>query len=87
LKDQGTRGALLHAFCLQAREEEKECLNQALMSAAEFTKFVTLAKDLAPFVVILVDPSNRSRRQDRSAQVTRQNLEWVLNGHAVPLFR
>ena len=62
---------------------------QALMSAAEFTKFVTLAKDLAPFVVILVDPSNRSRRQDRSAQVTRQNLEWVLNGHpdAVPLFR
>jgi len=60
-----------------------------LMNAAEFTKFVTLAKDPAPFVVILVDPSNRSRRQDRSAQVTRQNLEWVLNGHpdAVQLFK
>jgi hypothetical protein len=33
-------------------------------------------------------PSNRSRRQDRSGEVTRRNLEWVLNGHpaAVPLF-
>jgi hypothetical protein len=61
---------------------------EPLMNAAEFTKFVILAKDLAPFVVILVDPSNKSRRQDRSAKVTRQNVEWVLSGHpdAVPLF-
>jgi hypothetical protein len=35
-----------------------------------------------------IDPSNHSRRQDRSAEVTRRNLEWLLNGHpdAVPLF-
>ena len=47
-----------------------------------------LMRDLAPFVVLLVDPQNRSRGHDRSAQVTRRNLEWILNGHpdAVPLF-
>jgi hypothetical protein len=59
-----------------------------LLDAHEFTKFVVLAKDLAPFVILLIDPINRSRRQDRSAQVTRRNLEFVLSGHpdAVPLF-
>jgi hypothetical protein len=55
---------------------------------SEFTKFVILVRDLGPFVILLVDPSNRSRRQDRSAAVTRRNLEFILNGHpdAVPLF-
>jgi hypothetical protein len=59
-----------------------------LMNALEFTKFVTLTKDLAPFVVVLIDPAKRSRRQDRSAAVTRRNLEFILNGHpdAVTLF-
>jgi hypothetical protein len=59
-----------------------------LMNAVEFTKFVVLTKDLSPFVVILIDPANHSRRQDRSAAVTRRNLDFVLNGHpdAVPLF-
>jgi hypothetical protein len=59
-----------------------------LMDAGEFTKFVVLLRDLSPFVVILVNPESRSRRQDRSPQVTRRNIEFVLNGHldAVPLF-
>jgi hypothetical protein len=40
-------------------------------------------------VVLLIDPQNDSRRQDRSAAVTRRNLEFVLDGHprAVPLFK
>ena len=44
--------------------------------------------NLGPFVILLIDPSNRNRRQDRSAKVTRHNLELILNGHldAVPLF-
>jgi hypothetical protein len=51
-------------------------------------KFVTLTKDLGSFVILLIDPSNRSRRQDRSAKVTRHNLDLVLNGHpeVMPLF-
>jgi hypothetical protein len=52
-----------------------------LLNAVEFTKFVVLAKDLSPFVVVLIDPANHSRRQDRSATVTRRNLEFILNGH------
>jgi hypothetical protein len=38
-----------------------------LMDPGEFTKFVTLVRDLAPFVVLLIDPVNHSRRQERSA--------------------
>jgi hypothetical protein len=60
-----------------------------LMNECEFTKFFVLVRDLGPFVVLLVDPQNRSRRQDRSAAVTRRNLEFILRGHpdAVPLFQ
>jgi len=59
-----------------------------LMNSEEFTKFFTLTKDLGPFVLVLVDPLNKSRRKDRSAQVTRRNVEFVLYGYpdAVPLF-
>jgi hypothetical protein len=59
-----------------------------LLDANEFTKFVVLAKDLSPFVLLLIDPVNHSRRQDRCAAIGRRNLELVLNGHpdAVPLF-
>jgi DNA-directed RNA polymerase specialized sigma24 family protein len=59
-----------------------------LMNDSEFTKFVVLAKDLSPFVLLLVDPQSRSRRQDRNPAIGRQNLEWVIHGHpdAVPLF-
>ena len=72
----GTRGAWMMRFA-------------PLLNASEFTKFFVLARDLGPFVVLLVDPANRSRRQDRSAAVTRRNLEFVLNGHpdAVLLFK
>jgi hypothetical protein len=59
-----------------------------LLNDSEFTKFVILVRDLGPFVILLVDPQNKSRRQDRSAAVTRRNLEFILNGHpdAKPLF-
>jgi sigma-70-like protein len=59
-----------------------------LMDAAEFSKFFALTKGLSLFVVILVDPANRSRRQDRCPAINRRNLEFVLNGHpdAAPLF-
>jgi hypothetical protein len=60
-----------------------------LMDAVEFTKFVTLTKDLSPFVLLLIDPQSRSRRQDRNPAIDRRNLMWVIHGHpdAVPLFR
>jgi hypothetical protein len=61
---------------------------EPLLTPSEFVKFVTLAKDLSPFVVLLVNPESHSRRRDRNPTIGRQNLEWVLSGHpaAVPLF-
>jgi hypothetical protein len=60
-----------------------------LMSAAEFMKFVVLVHGLSPFILLLIDPSNRSRRRNRCPAVTRRNLEFVLSGHpdARPLFQ
>jgi hypothetical protein len=45
-------------------------------------------RNLSPFVLLLVDPQNKSRRQDRCPAITHRNLELILNGHpdAVPLF-
>ena len=43
---------------------------QPLLTPEESTKFVTLMKNLSSFVILLVDPSNHTRRQDRSAQVS-----------------
>jgi hypothetical protein len=62
---------------------------EPLLSPSEFAKFVTLARDLSPFVVVLINPESHSRRQDRNLVIGRKNLEWVLNGHhdAVPLFK
>jgi hypothetical protein len=58
-----------------------------LLDADEFTKFVVLMKNLSPFVLLLIDPQNKSRRQDRCPAISRRNLEFILNGHpAVPLF-
>jgi hypothetical protein len=37
----------------------------SLLDANEFTKFVILARNLSPFIVVLVDPQARSRRLDR----------------------
>jgi hypothetical protein len=59
-----------------------------LLNDPEFTKFAVLAKDLSPFILLLIDPESRSRRQDRNPAIGRQNLLWVIDGHpdAVPLF-
>jgi hypothetical protein len=59
-----------------------------LMSAAEFTKFATLMRDLAPYLLLLIDRENRNRRADRSPAVSRKNIELILFGDpdAVPLF-
>jgi hypothetical protein len=59
-----------------------------LLSESEFTKFVILARNLSPFVLVLIDPESRSRRLDRNPTIGRQNLLWIINGHpsATPLF-
>jgi len=59
-----------------------------LLDADEFTKFVTLMRGLSPFLLLIINPESRSRRQDRNPAITRQNLLWIINGHpdAVPLF-
>jgi hypothetical protein len=71
----GTRGAWMARY-------------RPLLSETEFTKFVILTKNLSPFVLLLIDPENRSRRQDRNPAITRKNIEFILNGHphAGPLF-
>jgi hypothetical protein len=61
-----------------------------LLTESEFTMFAILMRDLAPYLLLIVDPSNGSNhRRDRAATIGRQNLEWVLYGHpdAVPLFQ
>jgi hypothetical protein len=72
----GTRGAWMTRYA-------------HLMNAHEFTKFVTLTKNLSPFVIVLIDPQSRSRRQDRNPAIGRQNLLWIIHGHpsATPLFQ
>jgi hypothetical protein len=63
-------------------------LYRPLLSADEFTKFVVLMRNLAPYLLLIIDPANRSHRRDRSPTVGRKNLQWILDGHpsAVPLF-
>jgi hypothetical protein len=62
---------------------------EPLLTESEFTKFVILTRNLGPFILMLIDPESRSRRQDRNPAIGRKNLEWVINGHpdAVPLFK
>jgi hypothetical protein len=59
-----------------------------LLTDSEFTKFVILVRNLSPFILMLIDPASRSRRQDRNPAIGRRNLEWVIHGHpaAKPLF-
>jgi hypothetical protein len=59
-----------------------------LLNESEFTKFVILVRNLSPFVLMLIDPERRSRRQDRNPAIGRQNLLWIINGHPSekPLF-
>jgi hypothetical protein len=59
-----------------------------LMSPAEFKRFVVLMRDLAPYLLLIVDRDNHnSHRHDRKT-VGRKNVELILNGDpgAVPLF-
>jgi hypothetical protein len=60
-----------------------------LMSVpGEFTKFVVLMRDLAPYVLLIIDrENNNSHRHDRKT-VRRKNIELILNGDpdALPLF-
>jgi hypothetical protein len=62
---------------------------QPLLSEAEFTKFVVLMRGLGPFLLMLISPESRSRRQDRNPAINRENLLWIIQGHpaAVPLFK
>jgi hypothetical protein len=62
---------------------------QPLLSPAEFTKFVVLMRDLAPYLLLTIDPTNHGHRQDRNPAIGRKNLELILDGcpDAVPLFK
>jgi hypothetical protein len=59
------------------------------VNSDELTKFVVLMRNLSPFVLVLISPESRSRRQDRNPAIGRENLLWIINGHpaAVPLFK
>jgi hypothetical protein len=40
-----------------------------LLDAQEFTKFVTLANGLSPFILLLIFPQSTSRRRDRNSSL------------------
>jgi hypothetical protein len=62
-----------------------------LLSSAEFTRFVVLMRNLAPYLLLLVvDPTKaNNHRRDRNPGISRKNLERILYGcpDAMPLFR
>jgi hypothetical protein len=62
-----------------------------LLTESEFTKFVILMRNLAPYLLLIIDSQNgtRSRRGDRNPAIGRKNLMWVINGHpdALQLFK
>lgn len=60
----------------------------SLMNCEEFTKFVVLMRDLAPYLLLLVNARDSNRRRDRSPTVSRKNIELILYGDpdAVLLF-
>jgi hypothetical protein len=60
----------------------------SLLTGPEFTRFCVLMADLAPYLMLIIDPANRSHRQDRNPAVGRRNLELILYGDpsANPLF-
>jgi len=53
-----------------------------LLSSTEFTRFVVLMRNLAPYLLLLIlDPTkSNNHRKDRNPQITRRNLELVLYG-------
>jgi hypothetical protein len=58
------------------------------LTRAEFSKFVLLMKDLAPYLVILVRPTNAGRIKSGDWPAIRENLGLILNGipEASPLW-
>jgi hypothetical protein len=62
-----------------------------LLSAEEFTKFVVLMRNLAPYLLLLVVDSTKANnhRRNRNPGISRKNLERILYGcpDAMPLFR
>jgi hypothetical protein len=52
-----------------------------LLSDTEFTKFTVLMRNLSPFLLLLIAPESRSRRQDRNPPIGKENLLWILRGH------
>ena len=60
---------------------------ESLLNAQEFTKFVVLMRDLAPYLLFRVDPQSHNRRQDRNPPIGRKNPELILRGcpEVVPL--
>lgn len=58
------------------------------LTLEEFSKFAALMKDLAPYLVIAIKPSNEAGIRNGNWQAIRENLELILNGvpGASPLF-
>jgi hypothetical protein len=52
-----------------------------LLSDVEFTRFFYLMRGLAPYVLLILDPTFTSHRRDRCPTIARSNLELVLRGH------
>jgi hypothetical protein len=88
LYDDMKPGQPIHPGQLLGRRELWMARFAPVMNDREFTKFVILTRNLGPFVLMLLAPRSRSRRQDRNPAIGRENILWVLNGHpaAVPLF-
>jgi hypothetical protein len=55
---------------------------KTILNPAEFTKFVVLMRDLAPYLLyLIVDPRNaNNHRKDRNPPIERKNLELILFG-------
>src|SRR5262249_11845614 len=52
-----------------------------LMNSDEFTKFVALMRDLAPYLLLIIDPENgKSHRRDRNPAICRRNIELIIHG-------
>jgi hypothetical protein len=72
---------LVGPFMRMASSTVSRAREISLLTPAEFTKFVVLMRDLAPYLVLLIDPANKgSRRQDRNPPICRKNLELILFG-------
>jgi hypothetical protein len=48
-----------------------------LMNSPQFMRFFVLMRDLAPYVLLIVDPQNSSHGRDRCPEIGRRNIELV----------